>query len=155
MFLSPGSHLVIYADNIYFIALYHLLLGCLYSLDWTTRPTFDLILGVLCKLIHNSYCGFEHFLCLKQYNSCKLQQCLHRALQLCRLPSDCLEKSIFTLETASLSYMLINNNSYNSVVAIDRFCSYLKQVQQLRQTTPMPLMMEIAHQSIIFYMILT
>ena len=42
--------------------------------------------------------------------------------------------------------MLINNNSYNSVVAIDRFCSYLKQVQQL-QTTPMPLMMEIAMQT--------
>ena len=26
-----------------------------------------------------------------------------------------------------MSYMLINNNSYNSVVAIDRFCSYLMQ----------------------------
>ena len=55
-------------------------------------------------------------------------------------------KSIFTLETASMSYMLINNNSYNSVVAIDHFCLYLKQVQQLR-TTPMPNYMEIANLS--------
>ena len=37
--------------------------GCLYllnwTLDWTTGLTFDLILGVLCDLIHNSYYGVD------------------------------------------------------------------------------------------------
>ena len=40
--------------------------GCPYLLDWTTGLTFDEILGVLCQLINNSYCGVDHFLCLKQ-----------------------------------------------------------------------------------------
>ena len=48
--------------------------GCLYlldwttgldywtgPLDWTTGLTFDLILAVLCKLIHYSYYGVERF----------------------------------------------------------------------------------------------
>ena len=49
--------------------------------------------------------------------------------------------------------MLINNNSYNSVVAIDRFCSYLKQVLQL-QTTPIIAMPLTRAHNILLYLFL-
>ena len=99
-------------------------------LDWTTGLTFDAFCANL-LIIH--IVELSTFCVWSKYNGYKLQQCLHGALQSCKLACSWLEKSIFTLEMASVLYMLINN-SWSTF-------SYLKQVQQI-QTIPMPTVYE-------------
>ena len=54
-------------------------------LDWTTGLTLDRILGVLCKLINNSYYGVEHF--WGSEASTTATNYNNGALQSCKLPS--------------------------------------------------------------------
>ena len=50
-------------------------------LDWTTGLTFDRILGILCKLFHNSYYGVERFFVSEastaatNYNNAHMEHC--------------------------------------------------------------------------------
>ena len=72
-------------------------------MDWTTGLTFDRILDVLRKLIVNIM-KLSAFLVSEASTTTANYNNVHNgALQLYKLQSDCLEKSIFWLETTSVA----------------------------------------------------
>ena len=97
-------------------------------LDWTTGLTFDWILGILCKLIHNSYYKVEHFFVSEastaatNYNNAHMEHCSRVNFQ------------VANLRKAFSHYRRVVCRIYLLVIhpAIDRFFLYLKRVQQLR-----------------------
>ena len=115
--------------------------GCPCSLDWTTGLTFDGILSILCKLINNSYYGVEHFFgsqasaTATNTNNAYMEHCSHANFQV----ADSIKA--FSRQRWLVCHCMLINNSYNN---IDRFFSYLMQVQQL-QTIPMPIVYGYCH----------